>query len=147
MLTQSEFIQLIGYKKKFEKNDQITLGPHPHRWTRDIVSLESHDTFLLDFSRTSIKIEKFSLNKRFKTAIILLRYCSSGIHTNPDLSTIDGAHIHLYREDYDDKFAFDPMEIGIQPTFGMEQILKKILEYTNIEALPTIQSDLFNNAN
>lgn len=143
MLTQEEYNLILGYDKKFKKDDQIQLGPHPHRWTREIISTNSHDTFLLDFTRNSIEIKKFSVNKRYKTAVVMLRYCSNGIHTNPDSTTINGPHVHLYREMYDDKIAFDPSTIGIDPAFDMEQVFRRIMEYTNIKDLPVIQVDLY----
>lgn len=144
MLTQEEYELLIKLKKKFETDDIIQLGPHPIRWSRNIFSLESHDTFILDYVRGSIEIKKYSINNRYKTSIILLRYCSHGKHTNPDgVTTFDGSHLHLYQDGYDDKIAINPSNIGITSTDDIEEVLRKILQYTNIQDIPIMQSDMF----
>ena len=66
MLTQSEFDYLVALKKKFKEDTSIPLGSHPTKWSREIISLDSHDLFILDFTRVSIEVKKFSLNEIYK---------------------------------------------------------------------------------
>ena len=143
MITQADFERLIKLEKQFEEKDDLKTGPHPIKWTREIVSLTSHDTFLLDFTRSSIELKKYSVNKRFRTSIVLLRYCSHGIHTNPDGKTLRGSHVHMYQEGFDDKIAYDPSHIGIKSIDDIEVALGKLLQYINVKSAPLIQSDLF----
>ena len=143
MLLQEEYEELLKYKKKFEEDDYLHLGPHPIKWSRNIISLESHDIFIMDYTRGSIEVKKYSVNKRIKTSIIMIRYCSQGNHTNPDgITKFSGPHLHLYKEGFDDKIAVDPSDIGISTTDTIEETIRKILKYANVQDIPVIQSDL-----
>lgn len=103
--------------------------------------------FILNYCRNStIKISKYSLNKRYRGSITLLRYCSDKPHTNPSEyggKHFVGPHLHIYKEGYDDKIAVDPSEIGIPVGSSIETVLKKILEFFNVSNIPNIQNDLF----
>lgn len=129
MITQKEFDHLISLEKEFKDNDQITLGSS---WQKEIIAVNSKDTFILDYaarrSVNSIEVKRFTYNKRYRTAIILLRFDSCGRHTNPDGEILDGPHIHIYREGYADQFAFCVSKIGIDETdLSKENVLRKIL--------------------
>jgi len=143
MLNQNEFENLLKIKKKFKDDADLLLGPHPIRWSRDIISLESSDNFILDYTRNNFEIKKYSINKRYRTTIVLLRYCSSGKHTNPGGVVIDGPHFHYYKEGFEDKYAFDPQIYGIDPTLAIDGILRKLLVFFNVQNLPTIMLDMF----
>lgn len=140
-LTQQEYTDLLKMDKIFGEQDDLKLGPHPIKWSRNINSVSTHDTFVLDFLRNStIKVEKYQYNKRFRSTIVLLRYCSDKPHTNPDGKKFPGAHLHIYQEGFDDKVAFEPSSIGIDPTSDdMETVLIKILKYFNVNNIPNIQ--------
>jgi len=141
LLDQKEFEHLIKLKKQFKENDQLILDL---TWSRDIISIESKDTFILDYYKGRIEIKKFTYNKRFKKVITLLRFDSFGRHTNPDGKMFDGPHIHIYREEYGSKFAVPVKEIGIdENNFDKEKVLKKILKYCNVVDCPTIPLTLF----
>lgn len=145
-LTQPEFEHLIRLKKEFKESTPIDLGPHPIEWHRDIISLESKDAFILDYRRASIEIKKFTYNTRFRTSIVLLRYCSQVKHTNPpgtDEQSFAGPHIHLYREGFDAKWAFPVSELGIKTADSHHEVLNKILDYCNIQNRPNIVNALF----
>lgn len=146
MLTQQEYEEVLRQKKEFTDALELKLGPHPIKWTREIISKETHETFLMDFNRNSIKITKYSVNKRYRKTIVLIRYCSDVPHTNPeeyDGKHFDGPHLHLYQEGFDDKIAVDPGDIGISATDTMDIIASKLLTYFNVVTIPIIQNDLF----
>lgn len=144
-LTQSEFDYLKGLDKAFKENDPIYLGPPPMKWVREITSSVTKEIFLLDFYRGSIEVKKFTYNKRYRNAIVLLRYDSLGRHTNPPEKggeVFSGPHVHIYQEGFDDKCAFPVSDIGLVGNEGIEETLRKILSYFNIAAVPDIQTSL-----
>lgn len=112
MLGQNEFKYLLEIKKRFKDKDSLDLTMP---WSREVLAEDSKDKFILDYYRGRIKLTKFSYNKRYKTSIILARFCSEGRHTNPppDSTSFNGPHVHVYREGFDDKIAFPISEIGI----------------------------------
>lgn len=143
-ITQAEYDLLMGQDKSFE--DLITpiqLGPAPLQWVRQINSITSKEDFLLDFYRGSFELSKYTINKRYRQTVILLRYDNSGRHTNPDGVLFDGPHVHLYREGYNDKFAFPVSEVNVNHTDTMEEVFKKILHFCNIKQVPTIEVPMF----
>lgn len=145
MLTQSEFDQLVHIEKIFKENSSLTLGPAPIKWTRDIISSDRKETFLLDFIRGSLEIKKYTYNKRYRQSIVLLRICSTGRHSNPQIlggECFNGPHVHVYKEGYGDKVAYSINTIGINDGFTMDGALKALLDYFNVIAQPSIQTTI-----
>lgn len=146
LLTQDEFEYILGLEKEFSENDNILLGPNPISWSRDIKSKTTKDMFILGFRRASIEVKKFTYNKRFRSCITLLRYDSMGAHTNPvgtDEKRFDGPHVHLYREGFEDKWAFPVSSIGVDSSDDISGVLAKIFKYCNIATHPIIVGSLF----
>ena len=142
-LTTTEAAFLLGVKKVFDTSDAILIGPGPIKWTRGMISEDKRYIFLLDYCRGSIRLEKFSTNNRYRTNIVLLRYCSTGRHTNPDGTSFDGPHVHIYQENFDDKIASPISEIGItQDSPTIEDVMFKFLAFINTDNCPSIQSSL-----
>lgn len=143
-ITQIEYDFLMGQDKVFDDlSSSIQLGPAPIQWTRQINSSVSKETFLLDFYRGGFELSRYTVNKRFRQTIIMLRYDNGGRHTNPDGVSFEGKHVHLYREGFNDKFAFPVYEIGINDTDPMETIFRKIMLYCNVRKIPSIEIPMF----
>lgn len=143
-ITQSEYDFLMNQTKVFDDSlTPIELGPAPIHWTRQINSLSSKDVFLIDFHRGSIEISNYTINKRYRQSIILLRYDKDGRHTNPDGEKLEGPHIHLYKEGYNDKFAYPISVIGIEVSDQMETVFMKILYFCNVKNIPSIEIPMF----
>lgn len=143
-ITQLEFDLLLKEEKVFDDvSKSLALGPAPISWTRQINSLETNNIFLLDYYRGSFELSKYTYNKRYKQTIILLRYDNRGRHTNPDGISFDGPHIHIFKEGYNDKFAYPISEIGIEESDTIEIVLNKILHICNVTKLPSIEIPMF----
>ncbi len=95
MLKQKEFERLLKLPKKFSTADKLEISIAPSNWTRKVISIESEEVFLMDFYRGSFDLTRFTINKRYKTTIILLRFDSGGMHKNPDGKLIKGVHVHM----------------------------------------------------
>lgn len=143
-IAQAEYDFLMAQEKEFDDlSTTIQLGPPPIRWTRQINAPATRDQFLLDFYRGSFELSQYTINKRYRQTIILLRYDSGKRHTNPDGVLFEGPHVHLYREGYDDKFAFPVSQIGVTSSEDIATVLNKVLEYCNIRNVPVIEAPLF----
>jgi len=139
-ITQTEFDCLIQMQKRFQKDNVIHLGS---AWSRDIISIESKDIFILHYNLSSIDIRKFSYHKTYRKTIPLLRFDFKR-HTNPDGKIFKGAHVHIYREGFDDKFAFPVSEIGIdENNLTKDKVLESFLQYCNVINSPNIIPILF----
>lgn len=141
MITQEEYNYIISLEKEFKENERITLES---KWSRDIIATETRDMFILDYYVGTIALTKFTYNKRYRKTIIILRLDSSGRHTNPDGQLFDGPHVHIYRENYGDKWAFPITEIGITgEIIEKANALESFLQYCNVINCPEIQHSLF----
>lgn len=134
----------MGQDKIFgDLSTSISLGPPPIQWVRQVNSLESKEIFLLDFYRGNIELSKYTINKRYRQSIVLLRYDNGGRHTNPDGESFVGRHVHLYREGFNDKFAFPVSEINVLETDPVETVFNKIMYFCNIKKYPNIEVPMF----
>lgn len=143
-LTQLEYDFLISIEKTFEDTiTPIQFGPAPIKWSRQINSIINKETFVLDFYRGSFELSKYTINKRYRQTVILLRYDNGGRHTNPDGEVFEGPHVHLYREGYDDKYAFPVSQLGIEHNDRIEVVFDKIMHFCNIINLPPREIPMF----
>ncbi|MEK7263256.1 MAG: hypothetical protein AAB071_01950 [Bacteroidota bacterium] len=143
-ITQTEFDFLMSQDKSFDDmTSPLLLGPAPIQWTRQISATMTKEIFLLDFYRGSFEFSKYTVNKRYRQTIILLRYDNGGRHTNPDGISFEEAHVHLYREGYNDKFAFPVSEIGVSNTDSMETVFTRIMHFCNIIKFPSLEISMF----
>jgi hypothetical protein len=143
-ISQQEFEYLLKLDKEFEDlSNRIQLGPAPIQWTRKLISSGNHETFFFDFYRGSFELSKYTFNKRYRQTIIMLRYDNGGRDTNPDGVLIIGPHVHLYKEGYNDKFAYPISEIKANSSDSMEEVLKKIMQFCNVNKMPTIEVPMF----
>ena len=137
MLKQQDFERLLKLPKKFLTTDKLEISIAPSSWTRKVISIDNEYEFLLDFYRGRYDLTRFTINKRYKTNIVLLRFDSGGTHKNPDGKIIRGAHIHLYKEGYEDKFAYPVSDFGIlESDIGIEKVFTKLLNFCNFVEMP-----------
>jgi len=130
MLTQQEAEKLIAMKKLFLGNGTITLNESFNQ-TIPLISENKQEHFLLDLRQGRIDLKKLIYQNRYDEVIQLVRFESKGVHENPDGEIIRGAHIHIYKEGYGDKFAFPVKDFE-----DVEDVLKaltKFCEFCNIE--------------
>ena len=143
-LTQAEFDFLMSEDKLFDDlASPVQLGPAPIHWTRQINTVVTKEIFLLDFYRGSFELSKYTINKRYRQTVIFLRYDNGGRHTNPDGVLFKGAHVHLYREGFNDKFAFPVSEIDVDNSDSMETVFTKIMHFCNVKKFPNIEVSMF----
>lgn len=143
-ITQADFNNLIKEEKVF--SDLITplaLSPAPINWSREIKAVNNRNTYLLDFYRGSFELARYTYNKRYRQSIILVRYDSGGRHTNPDGVSFDGPHVHLFREGFNDKYAFPVSELNVDDTNSIDEVLTKLLQFCTIIKRPTVEIPMF----
>ena len=71
-----------------------------------LISRDGKEPFILDIRRGRVNLAKGSYQNRARRTIVLARLCFGGsAHQNPDGKPVGSPHIHMYREDYGDKWA------------------------------------------
>lgn len=138
MLTQSEADKLIAIEKVFVTPATISMPPGIDI-TYDLVSDDREEFFLLDVWRGSYRQSKLKFQNRARQVIVLVRLCVDGPHhTNPDGQKLNGTHIHVYREGFDDRWAYGVDSNQFEDLKNVELTLEQFCRFCNI-ALPTIQ--------
>jgi hypothetical protein len=139
-LTQAEADYLMAMEKRFESDDPLILGDTPLSYVRPLISLDRRERFLLDIWRGRLNLKKYRLQERARSVIVLVRVDAGGApHTNPDGEIIPCPHIHLYREGFDDKWAYPLANYHFRTSEDIVITLEDFARFCNITGLPPIQ--------
>jgi len=142
MLTQTEADALIAMVKTFVQPTTISISPGTDQ-THEMIGDDKRERFLLDLWRGMLRLSKLKYQTRGRKVIVLVRLDIDGApHTNPDGKRLDGTHIHIYREGYEDKWGY-PIDVAefcnpsdIQLTF------EDFCRYCNVQNTPSFQGEL-----
>jgi hypothetical protein len=111
--------------------------------THELLGADPHERFLLDLWRGTIKLSKLKFQTRGRKVIVLVRLDIDGApHTNPDGERLSGTHIHLYREGYEDKWAFPVDGARFGNLADIYQAFQDFCSYCNIRDVPQFQAGL-----
>jgi Family of unknown function (DUF6978) len=112
MLTQAEADQLMQMAKHFVRPPGSISIPPGADDTYELADSSDRERFLLDVWRGTLRLTKLKFQDRAQTVVILARLDVDGApHTNPDGQRLSGTHLHLFREGYDDRWAY-PADAG-----------------------------------
>ncbi len=143
-LTQVEADALIAMEKH-----QVNMERHgfPFGGEKLVVPLQSPDKreqFLLDIRRSRIDLLKGTYQNRTRHVVVLIRLDFGGApHRNPDDAEIPSPHLHIYREDYADKWAIPAPVDRFGNTSDLWQTLEDFMRFCNITRPPHFQRGLF----
>lgn len=140
MLTQIEADALLALQKYFVHTNVLRLGVVALDETHELSSIDGREKFLLDIWRGGINLKKYRYNNRARRIYVLARVDIGGPpHRNPDGVIVPAPHIHIYREGYDDKWAYPISEYGFAPPTDMVTVLRDFAKFCNIAPLPPLQ--------
>ena len=142
MLTQTEADTLISMRKIFVNPTTVSIPPGTDQ-THDLVGADKRERFLLDLWRGTLRLSKLKFQTRARKIILFVRLDIDGApHTNPDGTKIGGSHIHVYREGFEDRWAYplDREEFG--DTTNIMYAFEDFCRYCNIEEPPPLQDEL-----
>ena len=144
-LTQAEADALIKMEKHV--SDSSELWEYPDHGGSISVPLQSPDKreqFLLDIYRGRIDLLKGSFQNRGRQAIVLVRLDFGGApHRNPDGREIACPHLHIYKENYGDKWATTVPANFSSNEKDIMDLLDSFMTYCNITVRPLINRGLF----
>lgn len=134
-LTQIEADALLALPKRISGGRVIRMPKPGQKERLDVESLDGREQFYLDMSRSRIKLTKRTHQTRARRTEILARMCLDGApHGNPDGSRVGRDHLHIYREGYADKWAYDVPPDAFGDLSDLWQTLKDFLRYCSIAA-------------
>lgn len=110
--------------------------------TAPLVAASGREEFLLDVTRGRISLKVSHQTRCHKTVVLVRLDLMGASHRNPDGSEISSPHIHLYREGYDDKWAYPVSPAHFQDLGDLFRTLQDFMRYCNISRPPTIRPRL-----
>lgn len=145
-ISQAEADALIAMEKRCIGN-KSSLFPGPgSRLAVMLTSVDKRENFVLDITRSQIKLTKATYQNRARQAVILMRLDLDGAtHRNPgpDYLEIPCPHLHIYREGYGDKWAI-PAPVDRYPNVqDLFSTFEAFMLHCNITELPQIERGLF----
>jgi hypothetical protein len=140
MLTQAEADQLIKVAKHFVRPPASISIPPGLDETFELAGPGDRDKFHLDIWRGTIRLTKLKFQNRVQTVIVLVRLDVDGApHTNPDGQRLAGTHLHLFREGYDDKWAYPVDATAFTALSDPGTIFQEFCAYCHVESPPPVQ--------
>ena len=107
MLTQAEADQFIEMAKHFMSVPVSISIPPGVDETYELAGPNDRERFLLDVWRGTLRLTKLRFQNRVRTVVVLVRLDVDGApHTNPDGQRVSGTHLHLFKEGFDDRWAY-----------------------------------------
>lgn len=143
VLTQREADSLLKRDKHYLGNEQFSFPGLGGALRIPLYSDDRREEFSLDISRGRIELRKNTFQTRARRVAILARVDIGGPpHRNPDGEEIPCPHLHLYREEYGDKWAI-PLPDNFKNYRDAEQTLMDFMDYCHVVTRPPIQPELF----
>lgn len=143
-LTQEEADVLIGMEKHRANEDIKSFPMRGESLTLPLQSLDKREQFLLDLSRGRINLLKVKMQSRGRQVVVLVRLDLSGApHRNPDDTEIAAPHLHLYRENFGDKWAIPLPADRFRNPADIWKTFEDFLRFCNITHPPHVDRGLF----
>lgn len=141
-----EIEELIYEIKEFSKKIQtINLQcKNGYKFKEELNSNDGKNTYNLYLSYGKINIEKISINTVHKQSnkVIVRLDLGNQRHINPDGTIITSDHIHIYKDGYDEKFAYTLDSNEFKSLFPDRKdrtaLLKAYLEFIKVMSIPKI---------
>jgi len=140
MLTQAEADHFIQIAKHFVLPPASISIPAGFDDTFELASLDDREKFLLDVWRGTLRLTKLRFQNRVRTVVVLVRLDVDGApHTNPDGEKLSGTHLHLFKEGFEDKWAYpvDPKVFTLLSDPGTT--FQEFCAFCKIESPPPVQ--------
>jgi len=143
-LTQDEADKLMAMEKRAVDEKQWLFPVPGERVAIPLTSFDKRESFMLDVTRSQIKLTKATYQNRARAVVILMRLDLDGpLHRNPDGEEIPCPHLHVYREGYGDKWAVAAPTDRYTNTLDLYSTFEAFMQHCNITDPPRIEKGLF----
>jgi hypothetical protein len=143
-ITQAEADALIEMEKRFVDDKDWIFPAAGGRIALALTSLDKRESFMLDVTRSQIKLTKATYQNRARQATVLMRLDLDGPpHRNPDGAEIPCPHLHIYREGFADKWAIEAPLDRYTDLLDLFSTCDAFLQHCNITGPSKMQRGLF----
>lgn len=131
LLTNIDFMKFFMEGKSFKtlNDDFPTEG---NSLSLEGIGVFTKEKYLMDINRKRCTLKRITYQQRMRKSIVLLRLdIDNKPHKNPDGSIIGGTHLHVYREGYNDTWAY-PLD---------SDVLNRLKDGFNFKELPSLDQE------
>ena len=140
MLTQAEAEQFMQMAKHFLRPPATITIPPGADDSYELTCPNDRERFLLDVWRGTLRLSKLKFQNRVQSVVVLVRLDVDGApHTNPDGERLMGTHLHLFKEGYDDRWAYPVDRNFFTLLSDPGTTLQEFCAFCKIEAPPPVQ--------
>lgn len=142
-LTQAEANALIAMEKLRSENRSYNCQAQRCSVSIPLISSNRKENFILDIWRGQINLTRRKYQNRGRESVVLVRVDFGGHpHRNPDGKEILSPHIHIYKEEFGDKWAY-PLPSDFTNIENPSRIYNDFIKYCNITLSPKIKWGLW----
>jgi len=141
-LPQSDAEALLRMDKFPASRDAVCFPDLGGRIEVPLVSRDERERFSLDVRRKRIALTT-TYQARGRQIVVLARLDFAAPHRNPDGGEVGVPHLHLYREGFGDKWAFEVPQGMLTKPHDAWQVLQDFMAYCRIVEHPNIVKGLF----
>jgi hypothetical protein len=142
ILSQTDADTLLHMEKVPAATDTYPFPDFGGRIEVPLVSRDKREHFSLDIHRKRIALTT-GYQTRARKLVVLARLDFAAPHRNPDGSDVGVPHMHLYREGYSDKWAFEVPAGLLSNPVDAWQVLHDFMRYCGVVEQPNIVRGLF----
>ncbi|HTI49794.1 MAG TPA: hypothetical protein VL475_02540 [Planctomycetaceae bacterium] len=141
MLPQEKADSLMAAEKAFVDSSAVRFPLSGEMLQRELKTLDGRESFLVDVNRKGkIKLTKCTFQERYAVVEVLLRLDIDGPpHENPDGTVLPTPHLHVYKEGYGTKWAYELPADRFSDTSNLPKTFREFLHFCNVEVVPEIQ--------
>jgi hypothetical protein len=146
MLSQEKADELLALPKRFPSRPLLEFPAPGAALTMEVEGVPGGDKFLIDANRRGgrFRLAKCSYLERYQVSEILLRLDLEGPpHANPDGTEMECPHLHVYREGYGDRWAFEVPSARFRDLTDLAQTLRDFLAFCGVDGDYELQRPLF----
>lgn len=143
-LSQAEADALLAMEKFSTSSTPVRLPGLGGRLELNFRDISHQEDFAINFTRSSILLEKRNHHLRGRRVIGLARLDLDGPpHRNPDGVEVGPRHLHYYREGYGLKFAREVPDELFRDLSDSLMTLEDFMSYCCVTTPPVIDRELF----
>jgi len=135
-ITQNEADLLFKMEKIRVDDTEWKLPSGGNRLEIPLTSKDKKESFLLDLSRGRLNIERRKYQNRCRQSVIIARLDFGSPHQNPDGQEVGVPHLHLYKEGYNDKWAYALPSYAFTDLTDHSKVLNDFMKFCNITESP-----------
>lgn len=143
-ITQAEADALIRMEKHRVDGQRHGFPARGESLVLPLQSPDKREVFCLDISRGRIDLSRVKYQSRARQIVVLVRLDLAGPpHRNPDDEEIPCPHLHMYRENFGDRWAVRIPVQDFANTSDLWCTLQDFLRFCNITRPPDIKRGLW----